>query len=262
MLKFKDPRAPAISNSYSQISQDLFVVAMTRGLLGGSFLEIGASDPRIGNNTYLLESQFNYRGISVERITPDYENFFVEWYQSIKLPEWPHNIESFSAVPDWLKSLISQTYPVDNYARYHDTKAEEDRNKLSEVWLECRPNSNLITKDAFDLDYRKLPNFITYLQIDIDPPADNLQILKKICQHIRFAVITFEHDYYLNSPGSTLALTESRKLLSSQGYRMIADKIDNFEDWWVDPNHIDSEIYEYYEMVNNSVKSSREVLFD
>jgi hypothetical protein len=261
MLKFKDPLAPGMTPGRSQINQDRFVIAMTRGQTGGSFLEIGASDPIVGNNTYILETQFGWRGVSVERITPEYDKFFAEWYKKIKLESWPDNVDSLTALPDWVRCEIEKQHPLDEYAHYHNTQATIDRNKLLTQWKSCRPNSNLITKDAFDIDYSRLPKFFTYLQVDIEPPFDNLQILKKICKHIRFAVITFEHDYYLDSPGSTQALTESRQLLSHQGYHLVADKIENFEDWWVDPDLIPSEVYQHYEIVNDQIKHPADVLF-
>jgi len=55
-----------MEKSYSQASQDLFVVAMTQKKRNGTFLEIGSNDPVTHNNSYLLESNFNYRGIMVE----------------------------------------------------------------------------------------------------------------------------------------------------------------------------------------------------
>ena len=52
--------------SYSQASQDAFVVCILDGKRDGSFLEIGTNNPVEINNTYLLETEFNWRGMMVD----------------------------------------------------------------------------------------------------------------------------------------------------------------------------------------------------
>lgn len=52
--------------SFSQAYQDLFVRLMTNFKSGGTYLEIGASDPRDNSNTYLLERDLKWTGISIE----------------------------------------------------------------------------------------------------------------------------------------------------------------------------------------------------
>lgn len=52
--------------SFSQASQDLFVLYMSQFKRNGTFLEIGSNHPSKHNNTYLLESQYDWKGIMVE----------------------------------------------------------------------------------------------------------------------------------------------------------------------------------------------------
>lgn len=52
--------------SYSQSQQDLFALFMNRQKTNGTFLEIGANHPVTHNNTYLLESQYQWKGLMVE----------------------------------------------------------------------------------------------------------------------------------------------------------------------------------------------------
>lgn len=61
--------------SHSTQHQDLFTVAMTKGKKNGTYVEIGAKHPTEGNNTYLLESLFGWRGVSVE-ISKHYADMF------------------------------------------------------------------------------------------------------------------------------------------------------------------------------------------
>jgi hypothetical protein len=52
--------------TYSRDYQDLFVNLITNKKQNGFYLEIGAAHPIKGNNTYLLEKDFNWIGVSIE----------------------------------------------------------------------------------------------------------------------------------------------------------------------------------------------------
>jgi len=62
--------------SSSQASQDVFVYSLTNRKTNGYFLEIGSNHPITGNNTYVLEKRFNWKGIMVE-----YDTSFEELYK-------------------------------------------------------------------------------------------------------------------------------------------------------------------------------------
>jgi len=62
--QFKD--IESIDNNYSQIYQDIFVLAMLNGKQNGTYLEIGSSDPYYNNNTALLENKFAWSGLGIE----------------------------------------------------------------------------------------------------------------------------------------------------------------------------------------------------
>ena len=55
-----------ILENYSQAYQDLFVLSMLDGKLDGRYVEIGAYQPKVYNNTFILESIFNWEGFSIE----------------------------------------------------------------------------------------------------------------------------------------------------------------------------------------------------
>lgn len=65
-LKFKFEGCENIEENYSQVYQDMFTLFMHNGKKNGTYLEIGSGDPFWLNNTYLLESQFDWKGIGVE----------------------------------------------------------------------------------------------------------------------------------------------------------------------------------------------------
>src|SRR4051812_37410143 len=52
--------------TYSQAHQDLFVRMMTEFKRSGWYLEIGASEAKQSNNTYILERDLGWNGLSIE----------------------------------------------------------------------------------------------------------------------------------------------------------------------------------------------------
>ena len=65
-LIFKFDGSHSIDKNYSQTFQDMFVLMALNGKREGIWLEIGCADPIYGNNTYLLETQFGWNGISID----------------------------------------------------------------------------------------------------------------------------------------------------------------------------------------------------
>jgi len=61
--------------TYSHAGQDLLVVLMFNGKRCGYYLEIGAQDPIKNSNTFLLESDYGWRGVSFE-LRKDFSTFF------------------------------------------------------------------------------------------------------------------------------------------------------------------------------------------
>jgi len=120
--------------------------------------------------------------------------------------------------------------------------ASENWRPLSEEWHANRPKADFKCLDAFAVDYTKYPKYFDYLQIDIDPAEQSFNILKQITQHIRFGLITFEHDYCLFE---TTVKEKSREYLESKGYICVIPGIGG-EDWWADPNIIDQDLINIY----------------
>ena len=55
-----------VEGNYSQQAQDLFVLSCLNGKENGVYLDLGCNHPERINNTYLLESKFNWTGLSVD----------------------------------------------------------------------------------------------------------------------------------------------------------------------------------------------------
>ena len=211
-LRYKFKGSENIENNYSQIYQDLFILSMLNGKRNGSYLEIGGAEPYFGNNTCLLEKEFDWKGVSIE-----YDKKFIDRY----------------------------------------TKE--------------RPNTNILNTDALKLDYNELlknnfdSNIIDYLQLDIEPAAKTYECLLNIpFDEYKFAVITFEHDYYADVTRSIR--DKSRDYLRSKGYVLVAGNLAPiescpFEDWWVHPDLVDNSILQKMMQENDETKLVEEYMF-
>ena len=123
--------------------------------------------------------------------------------------------------------------------------------KFIHKYREQRSNKVLHT-NALDVDYSELLKDISvngvvdYLQLDCEPSDITYEIMLKIpFEQYKFAVITYEHDDYIDITSSYRE--KSRKFLESKGYVLVVndvspDGMSNFEDWWIHPDLIDPTI--------------------
>lgn len=284
-LPFRGPVTAAdnewfFNQAKSQAGQELFVIAMTQGRRNGTWLEIGCGDPIRSNNTYLLEKKLGWTGISIdlERMDQDIETPFEEYwsgfYQANRRSDWPvqcsfpvpvEYIECFQPNPYFENFIWRQMTDIDQIPR-------DQRN-----WATARPGTNFYQTDALTFDYAQVPDYVDYLQIDVDPSLLNLQTLQLILPRHRFGVITFEHDAWDGTRESQWVREQSRITLQQQGYIMIVSDVTvppghgnglgdapiNFEDWWVDPAVIPESIWSLYQNLDNeqNAKYYHDLLF-
>jgi hypothetical protein len=78
-LRYKFNGSENIETNYSQSFQDLFVLSILDGKTNGNYVEIGGDHPIIINNSYLLETEYSWDGISFE-----IDSNKVEYYNSIR----------------------------------------------------------------------------------------------------------------------------------------------------------------------------------
>lgn len=206
-LRFKFKGASEIQENYSQCYQDMFVLTMLNGKKYGKYIEIGCADPFYGNNTALLEKQFEWTGISI----------------------------------DFDQSQINK------YPGVRDTQT--------------------ICADATKIDYVNLlkdnDNY-DYLQLDCDPAITTFEVLMRIpFEKHKFAVITFEHDYYADE--NSQVREKSRKYLESQGYELVVaniapNKYNSYEDWWVHPDLVNNTMINKIKDISDEPKKADEFM--
>jgi hypothetical protein len=211
-LKVKFDGAENIQENYSEAYQDMFVLTMLNGKRNGTYLEVGAGNAFYGNNTALLEKEFDWKGVAL-----DIDEGFVA----------AHTNERSN--PCLLK----------------------DATKINYV-----PFLN-------GLDF---PNEIDYLQLDCDPPEVTYKILLSIpFDTHKFAVITYEHDYYCDETKSFQE--KSRKYLESYGYIRVVNNIspdDNrpYEDWWVHPDLVNGDILNQMLDISDETKKAEKYILN
>ena len=67
-----------IDKNFAQTYQDMFLLALLNGKRNGTYLEIGSSHPYYGNNTALLEHNFDWTGVGIEyksELVQEYRRF-------------------------------------------------------------------------------------------------------------------------------------------------------------------------------------------
>jgi len=65
-LRFKFDGSDDIQRNFSQVYQDLFVLAALNGKKNGTYLEIGSAHSFHNSNTALLEKEFDWTGVGIE----------------------------------------------------------------------------------------------------------------------------------------------------------------------------------------------------
>ena len=139
------------------------------------------------------------------------------------------------------------------------------------AYQEQRPKTKILHKDALTINYKELlknefdGNQIDYLQIDIDPCDVTFQALELIpFDEYKFAVITYEHDFYIDSTKSYKE--KSRELLKSKGYVLVVDDVSpdgksSFEDWWVHPDLVNPNILSKMSLITSRAKNMEEYIY-
>jgi FkbM family methyltransferase len=203
----------ALSKSKAQVAQDLFVLSELDFKEDGFFVEFGATNGIHLSNTYLLESEYGWRGILAEPARC--------WHEDLK------KNRSGSVETDcvWKESDMQLTF---NEVEQGDLSTI-DAYSMSDSHGKSRSDGKTYKVRTISLEglleKHKAPREIDYLSIDTE--GSEFQILSTFnFDKYRINIITCEHNF-----------SETREqvyaLLSQKGYvRKHVDR-SRFDDWYV-----------------------------
>jgi hypothetical protein len=147
----------------------------------------------------------------------------------------------------------------------------EFNQQFAAEYISERKNTKVFCTDALTVNYEQLleeefdTEVIDYLQLDIEPAKNTFEVLLSIpFDKYKFAVITYEHDYYVDISKSFR--DKSRRYLQAMGYELLVndlspDGVSNFEDWWVHPDLIDKEIKNIMRDTSPEIKNVNDYMF-
>jgi FkbM family methyltransferase len=201
-----------LSQSHSQLRQDLFTLNQLNFKKNGFFVEFGATNGINLSNTHLLEKEFNWNGILAEpakiyhKELFENRNCYIEknlvWKNSkSKLDFIETSTKELSTIKEYLKSDLE-------HLRVAHKQYAVDTISLNDL-----------------LKKYNAPNIIDYLSIDTE--GSEFDILNNFnFNFYQFRVITCEHNFSSNRD-------EIHNLLSNNGYKRIMSNISQFDDWYV-----------------------------
>lgn len=187
--------------SVSQLGQDIWVLEKTNFKKGGFFVEFGATDGVLLSNTYLLEKEFEWKGICAE---PN-PKFFVKLKKNRNCKVSNACIAGKSN--EEVEFIFADEYGgMDKYASAdsHADKRDAFRNAAGSTKLVT------ISLDSF-LEKNQAPKTIDYISIDTE--GSELEILETFPFHKwNVKIFSIEHNF-------TVSRGLIFKLLSNNGYK-------------------------------------------
>jgi len=197
------------SRSYQ--GQDLFVIETLRGKMGGWFLDSGASNGVRGNNSWLLETAFGWKGLCVE---PN-DAMFAELVSNRRCASVSCCLYDQDGEVDFLEQAGVYGGILDAYEEEHLRFTQD---AMGDRWPDGQPPPT-VRKTARTL--RSLlrevgaPPIIDYWSLDTE--GSELAILRSFpFDEFRFRVLTVEHN-------RTPAREEIRRFLESKGLHRVRD---------------------------------------
>jgi FkbM family methyltransferase len=206
--------------SHGQMQQDIFAYLESGRKEKGFFVEFGATDGFSMSNTYMLEQEFQWRGILAEpakmwteQLKENRPNAMIE-----TLCVW----EETGAQLDFLEAEIGGLSTIENYVD-HDANAARRTPRLKYT---------VNTISLFDLlEKHQAPEEIDYLSIDTE--GSEFKILSSFLEDnanqnnkYKIRLITCEHNF-----------TENREkiyqLLTKNGYIRKYNDVSWVDDWYV-----------------------------
>ena len=116
---------------------------------------------------------------------------------------------------------------------------------------------NATIKEKLDEAFKTVPDVVDYLSLDID--ENGLKCLNAIdLNKFKFKCITIEH----NKAYSQQQEEPQREILNKYGYFLLVKNFGMGEDWWVHPDFIDIEEFEYLNKLSETTRALSKIHTD
>ena len=194
-----------MDKSHSQLGQDLEVLKFYNNKHNGFFVEIGASDGIELSNTYLLETNYQWKGICVEPVPLKFELLCKNRPNSQCWSNAVYN-ESDKQVKFDICNNYDLLSGISNNIDHHKTTIDQNKTQIITTTITL---NDLLNKS-------NSPSFIEYLSLDTE--GSELEILKSVdFQKYTFGLIDVEHNYV--EPRRS----RIKELLTSNGYQYVRE---------------------------------------
>lgn len=221
LLAFEDdhvlPLTRYLRQSKAELGQDLFVLAETGMRRGGYFVEFGAADGIRSSNTWLLETEFDWKGILAEPAAI--------WHADLSTNRTA-NIEPscvWRASGELLRFDQTRRPELSTISHFRDQDGHGAMRRVVRSYgVKSISLADLLRK--YDAPYQ-----IDYLSLDTE--GSELSILEDFdFDRYAFRIITCEHNF---SPSRE----KVHSLLRSKGYVRKFEQYSGFDDFFVRASH-------------------------
>jgi len=204
----------SFSKSKSQLRQDLFVLTELNWKRGGFFVEFGATNGIDLSNTFLLESEYSWKGILAEPARV--------WQKELRKNRPNSTIENRCVWKDSNSILTFNETTIPELSTVQllsDNDLHRDERLKGQKYLVSTISLNELLWE------HQAPELIDYLSIDTE--GSEFEILKAFdFKNYKIKIITVEHNH-------TCQRQLIHALLTSQGYIRKFEDISAFDDWYV-----------------------------
>ena len=203
----------AISESRSQLGQDVFALSIVGPNKSGYFVEFGATNGKSLSNTFLLEKHFGWTGILCEpgrAWLPQLQK-----NRSAKIDVRCVYSDS-DLMLSFLETEIGELSTIEGFGEVDQHSGSRKVNNSYEVK----------TVSLLDLLMEhNAPKHVDFLSVDTE--GSEFEILNAFdFSQYTFGAICVEHNYLENRP-------KVKQLLVANGYRQIYPELSDFDDWFV-----------------------------
>jgi FkbM family methyltransferase len=203
-----------LGRSHAQLFQDLFVVFLLKGKRNGFFVEFGATNGVDLSNTFVLERDFQWRGILAEPAKC--------WHAALKSKR-SATIDHrcvWSETGARLAFKETEIAELSTLAELADADAHSGNREKGTTY----PVETISLNDLLKTHHS--PKIIDYLSIDTEGSELAILLAFKF-EDYDVQIITVEHNF--REPNRQ----EIYDLLTSKGYIRLFEAFSTFDDWYV-----------------------------